>query len=118
MRAFGPLSYSVVGALKFQVILLKKDEIKECLLKVAEKWNETFSEEKKLIIRKDVKSARLLTTFSIILMYSAEIFYSSTLPFFIDDIVVDNHTISYMSFQSYFPFFNPHVSNFLIKIIA
>ena len=88
----------------------KKARINACLLEIAENWSKIESEEKKSIMKKDLKDARFFITLCIIFMWGGELPYN-VLPFTnMPPYVINNKTFNYMSYQSYFVFFNPHVS--------
>lgn len=97
---------------KFSTLLLRKNELRECIEWMALDWRSVRSQTENQLMLKNAKSAIKFTVICMACMYISGMSYSALFSFMMNPIVINNRTTRIFAYPSYYIFFDPHVSFF------
>ncbi|XP_043593309.1 uncharacterized protein LOC122572426 [Bombus pyrosoma] len=102
IKLFGPLSFCVMAFLKYHLLILHEDDIRECIKRIEWDWkNITYSEDREIMIT-NANFGRRLVIICAFFMYSGFAFYYIAIPISVGKIPAGDVNVTFIPLV--FPF--------------
>lgn len=102
IKLFGPLSFCVMAFLKYYLLILHEDDIRECIKRIEWDWkNITYSEDREIMIT-NANFGRRLVIICAFFMYSGFAFYYIAIPISVGKISAGDVNVTFIPLV--FPF--------------
>ncbi|XP_076761279.1 odorant receptor 4-like [Xylocopa sonorina] len=96
IKLFGPLSFCVMAILKYHLLILHEEDIRECIDRIEWDWkNITFVKDKEIMIA-NANFGRRLIVISAFFMYSGFAFYYIAIPISVGKVTAADVNLTYI----------------------
>ncbi|XP_017878907.2 uncharacterized protein LOC108624258 [Ceratina calcarata] len=114
IKMIGPLSFCVMAAIKYYILVSRGAEIAKCLGMMRDDWARIYlqqNQEEKETMRENARFGRSLAVFCAVFMYSGGFFYTTVMPLCTKRTeIIDNETVRSQAFPIYRGLLDPRTS--------